>query len=183
MSIKNCLSLILGAAIFVSYHPLVAIAEPSFQRDYDYKTPLPQTGRVTIRRLLEDLPAENLFEKCPTRSKLQDFAESSNVLVMICRDQVNTLQKYWIQKDKRTEEIVRLKALDEPRMESVLFQNGDNSLYLYGDGLGLINAYLESYNEQTKQGIGEALLYHYNEFYTEEYLATQRQREMRNSNR
>lgn len=183
MSIKNCLNFILGAAIVASYQPMAAIAEPSFKRDYGYKTPLPQTGKVTVRRLLKDLPAKNLFEKCPTRSNLQDFAESSNFLVMICRDQVNTLQKYWIQKDKRTGEIVRLKALDKPRMEPVLFQNGDNSLYLYGDGLGLINAYVESYNEQTKQGIGEALLYHYNKFYTEEYLARQRQREMKNPNK
>ena len=93
-------------ALVASYQP-VAIAQDSFKRDYGFSTTLPQTGKVTIRKPITDLPAKSLFESCPKKSDLQEFAESTSFLVMICRDRQNDLQKYWIQKNKKSGKILR----------------------------------------------------------------------------
>jgi len=109
MSIKNCLITIFGIALVASYQPS-AIAEFTVNRDYEYKTPLPQTGQVTIRLPIEDLPVAKLFESCPKKSYLQEFAESSHYLVMVCRDKTNKLKKYWLQKTIKTGKVLRLTA-------------------------------------------------------------------------
>ena len=106
---KNWLMAFLGIALVASYQPS-AIAEFTIKRDYEYQTPLPQTGKVTIRLPIQDLPADSLFESCPKKSYLQDFAESSHYLVMVCRDKTNKLKKYWLQKTIKTGKVLRLTA-------------------------------------------------------------------------
>lgn len=164
MSIKNYLITVLGMAIVASYQPQ-AIAEFTIKRDYEYQTPLPQTGKVTIRLPIQDLPVASLFESCPKQSYLQEFAESTHFLVMVCRDQKNDLKKYWLQKTKKTGKILRLTAQDQPYSQPSLWKSGDYQVNLYADGIGQGNAYVESYNMKTEQGRGEALLYHYSKFY------------------
>ena len=163
MKAKNFWNIIFGAVIVASYQPL-AIAE-MFKRDYEYKTPIPKTGQVTIRKPIKALPAKSLFVPCPTKSDLSDFAESTNFLVMVCRDRKNDLQKYWIQKSKKTGKLLRLTAQDLPDSPPVSWETGDYSVYLYIDGIGAGNAYLESYNRKSQQGRAEALLYHYSKVY------------------
>ena len=165
MLFKNWLITGLSIALVVSHHPN-AIAEFTVKRDYEYKTPLPQTGRVTIRLPIQNLPVASLFESCPKKSHLQEFAESSNYLVMVCRDQANNLQKYWLQKTKKTGKVIRLTAQDRPNSQPSLWKSGDYQVTLYADGIGRGNAYLESYNLKTQKGRSEALLYHYSKFYS-----------------
>ncbi|PZV18953.1 MAG: hypothetical protein DCF20_02585 [Pseudanabaena sp.] len=166
MKSKNFWNVILGALIVASYQPL-AIADEVFKRDYGFSTPIPATGKVTIRKPIKDLPAKSLFAICPAKSSLQDFAESTSFLVMICRDKKNELQKYWIQKNKKTGSVLRLTALDLPNSQPSAWTSGDYQVNIYRDGRNpqLINAYLESYNTKTKQGRAEALLYYYSKFH------------------
>jgi hypothetical protein len=88
----------------------------------------------------------SLFESCPKKSYLQEFAESSNYLVMVCRDQANNLQKYWLQKAKKTGKVIRLTTQDRANSQPSLWKSGDYQVTLYADGIGRGNAYLESYN-------------------------------------
>ena len=160
---KNCLNIVVSMALIGSYQPN-AIAQ-EFKRDYEYKTPIPKTGQVTIRKPIQDVPTKALFESCPPKSYIYDLAESTNFLVMVCRDRTNDLRKYWIQKNKKTGKISRLSAQDQPNSQPALWESGDYSVYLYIDGVGRGNAYLESYNKKSKQGRAEALLYHYSKVY------------------
>jgi hypothetical protein len=170
MKTKNCSDLILGTLfgtlLVASYQPS-AIADEVFKRDYDFSTPIPATGKVTIRKPIQDLPAKSLFASCPAKSNLQEFAESTSFLVMICRDRKNELQKYWLQKNKKTGSVLRLTARDLPRQPYAGWKHGDYEVSLYGDGRNpeLINAYVESYNRKTKLGKAEALLYYYSKFH------------------
>jgi hypothetical protein len=170
MKTKNCLDLIFGTLfgtlLVASYQPF-AITDDVFIRDYEFSTPIPTTGKVTIRKPILDLPKKSLFASCPAKSDLQDFAESTSFLVMICRDQQNVLQKYWIQKNKKTGAVVRLTARDLPNSQPSMWKSGNYQVYLYHDGRNpeLINAYLESYNMKAKKGRAEALLYYYSKFH------------------
>jgi hypothetical protein len=170
MKTKNCSDLILGTVfgtlLVASYQPS-AIADSVFKRDYDFSTPIPATGKVTIRKPIQDLPAKSLFAACPAKSNLQEFAESTSFLVMICRDRKNELQKYWIQKNKKTGSVVRLISWDFPNSQPSAWKNGNYQVSLYRDGRNpeLINAYVESYNSKTKLGKAEALLYYYSKFH------------------
>lgn len=138
-----------------------------FKRDYEPTVPLAQTGQLTVRKPIRDLPAKSLFNRCPTVSHLEEFAESTHFLVMVCRDDRNDLKKYWIQKTKKTGKILRLTARDAPRSQPSRWKNGDYTVDLYSDGRRpeQLNAYVESYNTKTQQGQAEALLYHYSKFY------------------
>ena len=138
------------------------------KRDYEATTPLPQTGRLTIRRSISALPADQLFDRCPAQSRLEEFAESTRFLVMVCRDDRDALKKFWIQKTKKTGTITRLTGQDQPRSQPTPFASGDYRVLIYADGAkpSQLNAYLESYNAKTrKAGRAEALLYHYSKFY------------------
>ncbi len=135
------------------------------KRDYEFSTPLPQTGQVTIRQSLGALPATKLFQRCPGNSRLQEFAESTRYLVIVCRDTRNNLKKYWIQQEKKTGKILRLTAQDQPNSQPSGWAKGNEQFFLYADGRGRINAYLEVYNMKNQTGWAEALLYHYSQFY------------------
>ncbi len=165
MKTQNFWNIIVGAVVIASCQPLAAIAEISMKRDYEYQTPLPQTGQVTIRKPIKDLPANKLFESCPLKSDLQDFAESTNFLIIVCRDRQDNLQKYWIQKAKKTGKILRLTVKDEPNSQPSLWKSGDYQLTIYADGIGRGNAYFELFNMKKQKGRAEALIYHYDKFY------------------
>lgn len=160
---RTALSLGMGLCVLIG--GLESAIAGDLKRDYDFKTPLPQTQRLTIRKSILALPATRLFERCPAHSHVEEFAESTHFLVMVCRDDQDNLKKYWIQKTKQTAKIIRLTARDQPRSEPSNWKNGDDEVYLYKDGLGHLNAYLESYNSKTQQRWAEALLYHYWQFY------------------
>jgi hypothetical protein len=52
---KNWLMAFFRITLVVSHHPN-AIAKSTVKRDYPYKTPLLQAGRVTIGLPIQDLP-------------------------------------------------------------------------------------------------------------------------------
>jgi len=159
------LVLSLGMGFCVLTGGLGSAIAGDFKRDYEPKIPLPQTQRLTIRKSIRALPATRLFDRCPTNSHLEEFAESTHFLVMVCRDDRDALKKYWIQKTKQTAKVIRLTARDEPRSQPSLWKNGDDEVDLYKDGVGKLNAYFQAYNTKTQQGWAEALLYHYWQFY------------------
>ncbi|CAN1211416.1 DUF928 domain-containing protein [Tumidithrix helvetica PCC 7403] len=167
MKIQHCFRFLFGIALIAGYQPS-AIAD-EFKRDYDFSTPLPQTGKVTIRKPLEALPLKSLFDRCPAKSHLEEFAQSTHFLVMICRDDTNDLKKYWIQKALKNGKVRKLIAEDRPNSQPVAWQSEDYKVSIYADGARpeSLNAYLESYNTKTQQGRAEALLYHYSKFYTQ----------------
>lgn len=144
-----------------------ALAE-GLKRDYGFSDPLPQTGRVTVRKGIQALPKNQLFDRCPAQSRLEEFAESTNFLVMICRDDRNNLKRFWIQKAKKTGEITKLTWLMDRGDPYKGWTSGDYSVSLYTDGVrpaGRANAYVESFNTRTKQGKAEALIYYYGRIY------------------
>ena len=112
-------------------------------------------------------PASQRFDRCPAQSHLEQFAESTSFLVMVCRDDRDNLKKFWIQKAKKSGKITRLTAEDQPNSQPSRWTSGAYSVAIYADGRNpeKLNAYLESYNTQTKQGRAEALIYHYSRFY------------------
>jgi len=89
----------------------------------------------------------------------------ANFLVIVCRDRRDNLQKYWIQKTKKTGKILRLTTKDEPNSQPSLWKNGDYQVTIYADGIGRGNAYFESFNMKKQNGRAEALIYHYDKFY------------------
>jgi hypothetical protein len=137
------------------------------KRDYEFSTPLPQTKRVTIRRPIAALPANQRFDRCPAQSRLEEFAESTSFLVMVCRDDRNNMKRFWIQKAKKTGAITKLTWLMERGDPYRGWTSGDYSVSIYADGRNpeKLNAYLESFNTRTKQGKAEALIYHYSRVY------------------
>lgn len=145
-----------------------AVAE-ELQRDFPFNQPIPETGRVTQRLPLNQLPAAKLFSKCPESTKLAQYAESSHFQVIICTDKKAARSfKYWIQKSKRTNKISQIIARTDPNSLESVWESGDYRVMIYADGArpDTINAYLESYNRKTQKGIAEALLYHYSLFYS-----------------
>jgi hypothetical protein len=165
MKAQHGFSFILGFMLITFCQPCAIASD--FNRDYEFSTPLPQTGKVTIRQPIQALPAKSLFDRCPVKSHLEAFAESTHFLVMVCRDNSNDLKKYWIQKTLKTGKVLRLTAEDKPHSQPANWTHGDYSVSIYADGARpeLTNAYLESYNTKTQQGRAEALLYHYSTFY------------------
>lgn len=53
-------------------------------RDYEESSPLPDTGKTTIYRWLDELDRSQMFAPCPEGSTLLEFAESTNFLVQTC---------------------------------------------------------------------------------------------------
>ncbi|WP_374790837.1 hypothetical protein [Aerosakkonema funiforme] len=134
------------------------------QYDYAPNTRIPAIGRVTIRDNIRNLPANKRFTRCPSNSNLIEFAESTNYLVMICSDERDrNRHKYWIQRSKHNRLILRLIASFDVRGVPD-YPNGQYTYYIYADGGGRINAYLERCN-QTRRCVSEALFYHYSRWY------------------
>ena len=60
------MSLGIGLCVFIG--GLKGAIAVDIKRDYDFKTPLPQTQRLTIRKSILALPTTRLFERCPAHS-------------------------------------------------------------------------------------------------------------------
>ncbi len=167
MKTRSRLSLI-GSILMVG-----ATALPSFaqiiKRDYDFQTPVPLISRITIRDNIRNLPKSKLFTRCPDKTVLLEYAESSKYSIMICSDEKNTRQeKYWIQNAKNGSGKLTLTAFVYTT-GAPFYKYGDEIFSILTDDDGIkpvkFNAYLERYNSKTKIGSAEALLYHYHRYY------------------
>jgi hypothetical protein len=165
MRIRYSFSLALNILLIAVYQPNLLAGD--IKKDYESSTPLPQTGKVTIRKPIQALPAKSLFNSCPAKSQLEEFAESTHYLIMVCRDASNNLKKYWIQKTRKTGEVLQLMVVNKPNTVPEGWKHGDYWVSLYGDGRSpeLVNAYLTYWNPKIQQGRGEALIYYYSENY------------------
>jgi hypothetical protein len=161
MKIRYIFSFASSLALFAAFQSSAIAGE--IIRDYEFSTPLPQTGKVTVRQPIESLPLKSLFDRCPTKSHLEAFAQSTHFLVMVCRDDVNDLKKYWIQKSIKNGKVRKITAQDLPNSQPVAWQSEDYAVSIYADSARpeLSNAYIESFNTKTQKGRAEALLYYY----------------------
>jgi len=128
-------------------------------QDYGWKTPLPQTGKLTIRQPLRAFNRKKIFAACPNGSALYAFAESTNYKVQICA--VGGTPRYYMSRGKTDSSKLTFEDRGEGAQQLV-FKRGDYSYILYRDGRdpSKLNAYLQVYKKD-KQILGEALLYLY----------------------
>lgn len=134
--------------------------------DYDYKTPLPSTGRVTIRQDLNAFDRQKMLTSCPSSSQLYGWAESRNYFIQICA--VNGIPRYWISRQKSQRNLLIFEDKNSNSTRQLVFRKNDRNYILYRDGRGANcsknggNAYLEIY-QRTPQKVSlllkEALLY------------------------
>lgn len=137
---------------------------PNYLRDYNFSTPLPQTGKVTIRRTLAEFKQNRMFKACPANSELYAFAESTNYQVEICTKEHTLKQpKYYLSRAKNGSSSLTIKSNDEDAAYQLIFQNNGYTYSIYRDGgssKNPINAYLEVTRPDGKT-FGEALIYLY----------------------
>ena len=137
---------------------------PNYLRDYNFSTPLPQTGKVTIRRSLREFKQNRMFKACPANSELYAFAESTNYQVEICTKEHTLKQpKYYLSRAKNGSSSLTIKSNDEDAAYQLIFQNNGYTYSIYRDGgssKNPINAYLEVTRPDGKT-FGEALIYLY----------------------
>jgi hypothetical protein len=137
---------------------------PNYLRDYDFSTPLPQTGKVTIRRSLREFKQNRMFKPCPANSELYAFAESTNYQVEICTKEHTLKQpKYYFSRAKNGSGSLTIKSNDEDAAYQLIFYNNGYTYLIYRDGSNSrhpINAYLEVTRPDGKT-FGEALIYLY----------------------
>lgn len=127
-------------------------------QDYGWKTPLPQTGKLTIRRPLRAFSRKQMFAACPGGSNLYAFAESTHYKVQICA--VGGTPRYYMGRSKINSNKLTVEDRNGDRANQLIFVRGDYSYILYRDGRGPINAYLQVF-QKDQQILGEALLYLY----------------------
>lgn len=137
---------------------------PNYLRDYGFSTPLPQTGKVTIRQTLRKFKPNRMFKPCPANSNLYAYAESTNYQVEICTKE-NTLNqpKYYLSRSKNGKSSLTITSNDEDAAYQLIYNNNGYTYSIYRDGGGphnAINAYLEVTRPDGKT-FGEALLYLY----------------------
>ncbi|MBW4561309.1 MAG: hypothetical protein KME32_09140 [Mojavia pulchra JT2-VF2] len=137
---------------------------PNYLRDYGFSTPLPQTGKVTIRRSLREFKRNQMFKSCPANSNLYAYAESTNYQVEICtKEKTYNQPKYYLSRAKNGKSSLTITSKDEDAAYQLIFNNNGYTYSIYRDGGGpqnAINAYLEVTRPDGKT-IGEALLYLY----------------------
>ncbi|MBW4445757.1 MAG: hypothetical protein KME38_02470 [Spirirestis rafaelensis WJT71-NPBG6] len=137
---------------------------PNYLRDYNFSTPLPQTGKVTIRRALREFKQNRMFKACPANSELYAFAESTNYQVEICTKEHTLKQpKYYFSRAKNGSSSLTIKSNDEDAAYQLIFQNNGYTYSIYRDGgssKNPINAYLEVTRPDGKTFV-EALIYLY----------------------
>ena len=152
------LALVATAACSIPYSPM-ATAQSGIE-DYRFSTPLPQTGKVTIRRSLKAFNRQRMFTACPKNSRLYAFAESTHYLVQICAQQ--GVPRYYLSKGKQDGSRLTIEDRDSSRTRQLIFANKDYLYILYRDGARpeRINAYLQVFRKD-QQILGEALLYLY----------------------
>jgi hypothetical protein len=140
-----------------------AAESAEIRRDYEFKTPLPATGRVTIRSHIRSLDASRLIADCPKNSLPYAFAESSNYQVQICSAENDREQpKYFILRAKNGGNVQRITSADAEAARQLIFRHQDHTYVIYRDGAvpEKLNAYLEIFSPDGR-GFAEALLYLY----------------------
>lgn len=133
------------------------------QRDYGATSPLPGTGKVTIRNDIRNLDPNLLIADCPADSAPYAFAESTNYRVQICSQEYDPWQpKYYIGQAKDGQGELRITSSDPNEARQLIFQNEGYTYILYRDSARpeQNNAYLEIYSPNG-EGRAEALLYLY----------------------
>ncbi len=136
---------------------------PNYLRDYGFNTPLPQTGKVTIRRTVGQFNQKKMFKPCPANSNLYAFAESTNYQVEICSKERKPSQpKYYLSRAKNGSGGITIRSNDEDAAYQLIFQNNGYTYSIYRDGGDpqRVNAYLEVTRPDGKT-FAEALLYLY----------------------
>ncbi len=140
---------------------LTNTAEP--QQDYDSNSPIPATGKVTIRNDIRSLDVSQLIADCPADSAPYAFAESTNYRVQICSQEYDPWQpKYYIGQAKDGSGELRITSDRPEEARQLIFKSQGYTYILYRDGRRpeLINAYLEVYTPNGKN-YAEALWYLY----------------------
>jgi hypothetical protein len=139
------------------------VARIQVQRDYDFRTPLPSTGQVTIRGSIRTIQLDQLIADCPTDSAPYALAESTNYRVQVCSEEYDPwLPKYYIGQAKDGSGELRITSTDVNAARQLIFENAGYTYVIYRDGArpNQINAYLEVYSP-SGQGYAEALWYLY----------------------
>ncbi len=139
--------------------PTAADAQP----DYAPTTPLPATGKVTIRADIRSLELDRLIAECPADSGPYAFAESTHYQVQICSAEYDPWQpKYYISQSKTDSSRLEITSTDPDEARQLMFRNAGYSYIIYRDSARpeLTNAYLEIYSPDGNQS-AEALLYLY----------------------
>jgi hypothetical protein len=137
---------------------------PDILRDYDTMSPLPETGRVTVRSDINSLDTARLIVDCPTDTAPYAYAESSNYRIQICSEEYDPwIPKYYIGRAKEGGTELRLINKNVAEARQLIFRNGDYMYTIYRDGArpDRMNAYLEIYSPDDRKTYAEALLYLY----------------------
>lgn len=132
-------------------------------RDYGWTTPLPETGKVTIRRNLTDLSSNQVFKPCPAYSALYAFAESTNYQVEVCtKEHTLNVPKYYFGQAKDGSGKLTIVNENQDEASQLIFKNNGYTYDIFRDGAKpeQINAYLEVKQPDNKI-YAEALLYLY----------------------
>lgn len=136
---------------------------PNYLRDYNFKEPLPQTGKVTIRSDINQLNDSKLFTSCPTDSTPYGYAESSHYQVLLCSgSSAPTAPKYYIMSAKDGSGSLAIESQKKIMAYQLKFEHRGYLYHINRDGVRpeTINAYLEVTHPNGKT-YAEALLYLY----------------------
>jgi hypothetical protein len=143
--------------------PSATAADSSMQRDYDFSTPIPSTGKVTVRDSIRNLDTSRLITNCPSDSAPYAFAESTHYRIQVCSQEYDPwLPKYYIGQAKDGSGEMHLTSTNLDQARQLIFKNGDYTYIIYRDGTRpeTTNAYLEVYAPDGKNS-AEALWYLY----------------------
>ncbi|WNZ25184.1 hypothetical protein HJG54_21570 [Leptolyngbya sp. NK1-12] len=143
--------------------PANQVDRATIQQDYAATTPLPTTGRVTVRDHIRNLDPSRLIVNCPADSAPYAFAESSNYEIQICSEEYDPWQpKYYISQAKDRSSGLRITSANPEEARQLVFRNQGYTYVIYRDGArpDQINAYLEVYGPNG-DSFAEALLYLY----------------------
>jgi hypothetical protein len=137
--------------------------ESSIQQDYAPTTPLPETGKVTIRGHIRTLDPDRLIADCPVDSAPYAFAESTHYRVQICSEEYDPwLPKYYLGQAKDGSGEIRITNSNVAEARQLIFKSGGYTYVLYRDATRPeeVNAYLQVFTPDG-DGYSEALLYFY----------------------
>lgn len=137
--------------------------ESDLQQDYAPTTPLPATGKVTIRDHIRNLDPERLITNCPADSAPYAFAESTHYRVQICSEEYDPwLPKYYLGQAKDGSGEIRITNSNVAEARQLIFKSSGYTYVLYRDAAQpeQVNAYLQVFTPDG-DSYAEALLYFY----------------------
>lgn len=137
--------------------------EQGESRDYEPTTPLPDTGKVTVRNDIRNLDPDRLITDCPADSAPYAFAESTHYRVQICSQEYDPWQpKYYLGQAKDGSGELRITSSDPAEARQLIFESDGYTYILDRDAARLeqANAYLQVFTP-TGDSYSEALLYLY----------------------